>query len=292
MAKTAFDVARGTTWKIDPDEIRIREGDAEPDPLQRARAALPVSAGLVTLMKRFGFLGVITVSKDGPHAVAEDGRQRVKAAREVKRLQLEEGVPKGKTILVECKLQDGSDAQLTMIGVMLNSGEQRDDSPVMVASQIAHLLSMGQGEQEIADLYVQKISWVKQHRALLTTHQKVQDAVTRGDLSVSGAAKLAKLERTKQVEELAAAREASKSEKVTVRQVSKAIKTKATGKPAIDPPSRKLVLAMADHGEFFLAGVLRWVATGTLPDNKQVLAQLEDAALGAGRDLRTGEKRA
>ena len=282
MGKTALAFTRGTTFKIDPDEIRIREGEDEPDPLQRVRAALPVSQGLVTLMKRLGFLGVITVSKDGPHAVAQDGRQRVKAAREVKRQQLEEGVPEGKTILVECKLADGSDAVMTMIGVALNNAEQRNDSPVMVAQQIAHLLTMGQDEQQIADLYVQTISWVKQHRALLTTHQKVQDAVTRGDLSVSGAAKLAKLERTKQVEELAAAREASKSEKVTVRQVSKAIKKKTTGKDATDPPSRKLVLKVAEDNEPKVTSLLRWAVTGELPKDAGLLGLIAGAKESLG----------
>lgn len=281
MGKTAFDAKRSTSWRLDPDEVVILTGANEPDPLQRARADMPVSEGLVIAMMKVGFFGAAIIRRDGPRAIAVDGRQRIKAAREVKKRQLAEGVAPGKTILVECHLADGSDAKMTMIGVMLNGGEQHADNPVLQAHQIAHLLSMGQSEQDIADIYFRKVSWVKQLRALLNTHQRIQDAVTRGELPISAAAQLSKLERSKQLEELAAAREASKSEKVTVKQVKKAIKKKATGKDEIEPPSKKHALKVASFMGADEHDLVRWVLTGKMPDDPSAREALEDAIKSA-----------
>lgn len=287
MAKTAFQASRQTVFLFDPGELVLIEDPAHP--LFQERVKLPVSEALVASMMVRGFKSTITVRRNGQKAEVVDGRQRVKAAREANRRLKAEGK---ETIKVRAFVEQGDDADLFGVMVLSNKGRQ-DDDPMSEARELKKFLDMGRTEQEAAAIFCKPLSWVTNAMRLFDLAPKVQDAVAAGRVSVSAAAKLAKVDREQQVEKLGLLLAASNGGRATVKEVARAVKAPAGAPVGPMPPSRfqmrQMLQTFVDAGWDAEACVLEWVLEGR---HETSLASGAAGAIKAKRAKATEEAKA
>lgn len=264
MAKTAFDAARQTIFLFPPEELVLVDDPAHP--LYQGRVHLPVSEQLVRSMLVKGFRSVIIVRRDGDKGLVVDGRQRVKAACEANRRLVAEGK---EPLRVRAYLERGDDADLFGVMVLSNKGRQ-DDDPMAEAQELKRFLDMGRSEEEAAAIFCVPTSRVRQMMTLFDLAPKVQKAVSDGKVSISAAAKMAKLDSADQVERLDELLAAGNG-KATVAKVARAVKRNKSGTLldafAPEKPSPKQIKrgreALTSAGMDEAAAALEWVMTGT-----------------------------
>ncbi len=250
-SRAALDGKRLNAFALDPDKVVIiglDTDDGKEHYLWDERANDPLDENMVRNIMVNGVLQAIIVQKDGDRVLVVAGRQRVKNAREANRRLAKEGK---QLIEVPAFPRRGDDADL--FGVFVSENEhRRGDSPLVRAAKAQRLLNMGKTEDEVAIQF----GLTKQHLGyllkLLELSPKVRKAVDEERLSAAAAMQLHGLERAEQeakLEALVAAAPAGK--KVT----TKAAKQSRDG---IAAPSKRRILAVADHLDTTHAMLLSW----------------------------------
>jgi ParB family chromosome partitioning protein len=196
--KTSFEAKRGTIFYFDPDDlVVITDKD---HPLYDPRVGVELTADFVNSIKQRGVIEPVVIRKNGEVPEIVDGRQRVLAAREANRQLKAEG---GTTLSIPAVQWRGDDGGAFETAILLNE-QRRDDSVTEKAAKASALAQRGRTEEEIAATFGKSVSTVKAWLKLMDLHPKVQEAVDRGLVSASDAArKLGTLTREDQVKALA-----------------------------------------------------------------------------------------
>lgn len=200
-SKSALDAKRGpTTFYLDPDDIWIiglDTKDGAEHPQWDERIKLPLDERLIASISKHGVIEPVKIYKDGPDPVVWDGRQRVKAAREINRRRREHGLT---PITIRCLVATRENEEsLAGMMVAVNEIKQADTIEVKVA-KAKRLEAIGMSTLDIAcefGVTVQTITtWLK----FGATPQAVQEQVASGNYSMQEAVQNAELPHKEQKE--------------------------------------------------------------------------------------------
>lgn len=226
---------------LDPDDIVIIGIDTAHKSraehyLWDKRIHIPLKEEDILNIATFGIKQPVLVEKDGDKYLDVDGRGRVRRARVVKQRQLAAGKELKDCIKVPCIPQKGDEVKMALLSRVANSG-RTVDSAIDNAEFAQSLIDMGAPEADVATAFGVKVNTLKEWIDLLSLSAKVKSAVTKGLLSASAAAPLAKLSREDQethLAELVAAGAKPSAEKVNnhVRN--------AQGKPNANTPKNRV----------------------------------------------------
>jgi ParB family chromosome partitioning protein len=180
---------------FDPEALTIVDVD-EKNPLFDERAKLEVDERLVLNIMHHGVLEPVLVRKNTANGKVEvvAGRQRVRACREANKRLVKQGAEPHRIPAVVKRAEDGA-----VMGMMISENEiRRDDSPLGRAKKLTRFLELGRTEEEAAVVFGVSAATVKNLLGVLDAIKPVQAAVERGEIRLSDAYKLARLETDEQ----------------------------------------------------------------------------------------------
>lgn len=285
MARTALSFGRSDMFLVPPEELTLIEDPKHA--LYDDRVLLPLDEPLVQSIMRHGVKRTLICCKDGDRVVVLDGQQRTKAAREANRRLAAEGKEP-----VRCKivLERGSDGDLYGVKLLANAMAQ-EETPMGRAVKIQKYLSLGRTEAEAAVVLGLKTPQVKALLSLLDLSPKVQQAVEKGEVNLTSAAKIAKLPRESQPQALAdLSANVKEGKRPTVQATRNKVK-EMRGEKGETPPGRKeikRVLSVAGPaalGEDARAALL-WVLSGEAAEGSIVGAVKAAKTLPKGHEKR------
>ncbi|KIP14677.1 parB-like nuclease domain protein [Burkholderia sp. MSHR3999] len=213
MAKNSIDAygakGKSNTLFFDPDDLTLVQDPAHP--LYDERVHWPVDENMVRNIMFQGVLQAIEVNKNPETGEIEVvmGRQRVKAAREANKRLREQG---REPVHVPANVRKVTRAQRALdlsAAVASENAIRQQETPLTTAAKMARQLKM-RSEDDVAILFGCNVQTVRATVALLDCCEAVQKAVDAGQINVTHARKLAKLEPSEQrekVRELVAAGE-------------------------------------------------------------------------------------
>lgn len=228
----------------DPDNftlIGLDTDDKEGHPLHDERVHLPVNMSLAKNMMELGVLEPILCRENGDRLEVIAGRQRVKAAREANRLLKAKGE---KPITMPYLVKRPDDAEA--MGMMLSENTQRQDDDVMLkAEKAARFMKLEPSIDKAATYFGVDKQTINMWLKLRELHPEVRHAVKEGKIAATAAAKLHKLTKEEQYEQLNEifSKGTTATNAVVEHEVKKARKKKA-GKKTDDD-----ALAPLTHGQ-------------------------------------------
>jgi len=228
-------------------------------PKYDARVLLPLTlpklAATIKSIKKRGVRMPVAFTRDGKDIIIEEGRQRVRCAREAVRQLIEEGIlpesaadPKSKDAfkIPAIPWQGGDDREMYIIAREMNALRVDDDA--QASADIAERLrGWGKSEAEIADHLGVTTQTLKEWSALKGARPSVRNAMKASKMSATAGAKLAKLSSAEQ--DTAVAKLLDGTQKPTVAAAKNQVRA-AAGKGAVETPAQKLKRvrdALADH---------------------------------------------
>lgn len=280
MAKNSVD-AYGATGKtnlltFDPDALHLVTDEAHA--LYDPRVHLPLREPMVRNIMTYGVRQPISIVKDPETGLVcvVAGRQRVKHAREANRRLRERGE---EPIMVPAWAQRDAVDALADVSVLEN--EQREaDTPMGRADKMRRLMGRGRTEDQLANIFGCTVATVRSTLAMLDCTADVRNAIEAGKITVTHAAKLAKMapaEQRAKVAELVAAGDGLKGH-------AKARQQRAVIDPgAPKMRTRKAIAAERDAATGERRAVLSWVlgeAGGSLND-AIVLGEIQGQLAGS-----------
>jgi len=199
--KSALDAKRGSsTFYMDPDELIIvglDTPDGAEHPQWDERIELPIDERLVASISKHGVIEPVKVYKDGNRPIVWDGRQRVKAAREINRRRSEHGLS---TITIRCLVSTRENEQ-SLAGMMVAANEiKQSDSIEVKVAKARRLEALGMSMLDIAVEFGVTVQTINTWLKLGATPEPVQKAVATGEMSIGEAIQNAELPRKQQVE--------------------------------------------------------------------------------------------
>lgn len=214
---------------IDPDELVIVTDPAHE--LYDKRAFQPLDPAFKALIKKYHVKVPVQIRYNGkdengkPIAEVVDGRQRVRAAREINE---EEGWTGDDKIMVPAVLWRGTQTEATASMVMLNEGRRNDDV-LTKAENAKRLLNRGMTIEDVALVFTRSVATIERWMSLFDCSDEVRKAVEHEGMTVEAALKLANLPMAEQTKALADLRE--KGELVGQAAVAAAEEKATRGKP-------------------------------------------------------------
>jgi ParB family chromosome partitioning protein len=245
--------SRKDLFMIDPNHIEIV---TDPEhPLYDPRAELEPPETLILNIMKNGILNNVVVVNDGGKAVVVSGRQRVRAAREANTRLAKTG---GKLLKVPCTRRVGS--QEDMYGLIISENEhRRDDDALEKAEKYVHYVTMGGTDDDaMVDFGVSKAT-ISAWKKIVDLSAVVKKAIKQEKISVSAAAKLAKLSNEDQKTKLAELLEQSGGKKVSTSKAAEKVPSKnpkAKLRPAKDIEE---ILTLLDPDNNYLEDFLKWL---------------------------------
>jgi ParB family chromosome partitioning protein len=254
MGKTAvsgYD-ARGDTYSMDPDKLKIITDKA--DPFYEDRANLPMDSAemqwLIESMtetandpqsRNCGNVSEVLIRKDGKHSdgtdnlVVVDGRQRVRAAREINRRYRELGK---EPILVKCTYRLVTNEKDAMKLAMMRNECRVQTPPSIMAIHIDKMVGLGHTWEEIQRTFARPEKDLRELLKIVSLCDEVRGAVDAGKISVAAAAKLKDMGIQ---EQRVAIRELVESgERITAKKAAQRAATAPDADGGIPPPKVKL----------------------------------------------------
>lgn len=187
---------------LDPGDVTIiglDTEDREEHPLFDPRVFEPVNPNLVKNIMVYGVLQPVLVRQEAGVYYVVDGRQRVRAAREVAKTQGEAGEHK---VMVPARILRGQD-DTRVSGVMVSVNENRlDDNVLMKAKKASRLLSTVGDINAVAIAFGRSTNTIRNWLSLAEADPYVHAAVLEGKISAAAAIELADLPRDQQKEML------------------------------------------------------------------------------------------
>ena len=260
MAKNSKDVygakGKGNVLDFDPDTLVLV---TDPNhPLYDERVHWPVNESMVRNIMFQGVIQAVEVTKDPETGDVQvvTGRQRVKAAREANRRLVDRGDAPVTVPGIVRRLARESRASVYSAAIVSENAIRQQETPISTAAKMARQLRM-RSEEDVAVLFGCKVETVRATVALLDCCEDVQKAVEEGQLLITHARALAKLDPAKQrskVKEIVAAGVGKQG-----HQRSRAQKAALTGETVPRMRTRKQILAELEKATGDRAMALRWV---------------------------------
>jgi ParB family chromosome partitioning protein len=257
MAKNSIE-AYGASGKtnllmFDPDALTIVTDEAHP--LYDPRVNLPINPALVLNIMHVGVLEPVIICKNAETGAVEvvAGRQRVKAAREANSQLRARGC---EPLLIPAVIRRA--AATENAGVMVSENELREsDSPIGRAEKMRRLMSYGKTESDLSVYFGCTVQTVKATLALLDCTAAVRKAVEDGDIGVTHARELAKLEPAEQRAKLSEMKQASAGTQghARARKQRQVVGTKARTLRS----KKEILLKRAEATSEEVKAVLSWV---------------------------------
>jgi ParB family chromosome partitioning protein len=228
-------MARNEIEYVEPDRITIIGLDTDhtegSHPLYDERIHLELDEALVKNIMVYGIQHPVLVRREGGEMYAVDGRQRVRAAREVAKRQDEAGAFALKVPVIEAKGEDRR-----MVGLMISLNEQRKATEILDrAEKAVRLLDHGANLEELSIAFGRSIPTIRGWIRLSKASPLVHKALKEGLISSSAAVELAKFE-TREEQEAELAKLTAAGERVSEAKAKKARRA-ATGTSAGDDSS-------------------------------------------------------
>ncbi|MGU7780508.1 ParB/RepB/Spo0J family partition protein [Burkholderia sp. PU8-34] len=274
MAKNSIDVygakGKGNALDFDPDTLVLVTNPSHP--LFDERVHWPVDENMVRNIMFHGVIQPIEVTKDPEtgEVQAVTGRQRVKAAREANRRLIDRGEPPVTVPGIVRRLAKDERASVLSAAMASENAIRQQETPLSMAAKMARQLRM-RSEDDVAILFGCSVQVVRATVALLDCCEDVQKAVDAGQIKVTHARTLAKLEPAEQrakVKEVIAAGEGKQG-----HERSRAQKAALTGNAAPRMRTRKQIAAELEKAAGERADALRWVLG--LEDATQATADVD-----------------
>lgn len=168
---------RSDVLMFDPEDLTIVEKEGEE--CYDVRHKLPINEKTVLTMMAMGVKVPILIRRNGetkegkPIVLVEDGRQRVKCAREANRRLIEQG----QTPIRIPGIQQQGDAKTSFATMVITNEHRTKDDPMTRARKIAQYLGMGYPERDAATLFNTTEQTIRSSMKLLDCSAKVQAAV-------------------------------------------------------------------------------------------------------------------
>ena len=195
MAATEKATVARNVWNFDPNDLVIigkDTDDSKDHNLYDPRIKLPLSETMVLSIMAQGVLENVTVAAVDGNPVVVDGRRRVLHAREA--LARMRKADKDATLRVPATFRKGSDAELFATMVIANSHRLNDD-PVAEGRKAAIMSErLGVSDEDIAKAFGWTTQTLRNRRKLMTLPAKVLRKVSSGEISVTAAMELAKMD--------------------------------------------------------------------------------------------------
>lgn len=191
--------SKGSFYLFDPDQLLLITDERHP--LYDPRALEKPDDALVQSMMTFGFKtsSSIEVESTNDGMVVVDGRRRVLAAREVKRLQIKNGDEA--VIRVRCLCSKDQ----PFIGMILGNAHRKDESLLQKAAKAQRALGMGRTEQEVANLFGVTKQTIKNWLEAMLLPTDIKKALDADKITMTLALQLAKKPPEEQAQVLATA---------------------------------------------------------------------------------------
>jgi len=201
MAKQALEGSRLNAFSMDPREVVIIGLDTEDGPehpLYDKRIKLPVSEALVQSMLLDGQIQPIKVRKEpSGRVVVLVGRQRTRAIRRAREIQVENGVAPEMLIRLVVMVDKVDD--VAAVRRIISENEIRvEDTPLVKADKAQRALAMGNSEREAAIAFGVTVQTLKSWLKLIEADPAVRKAVDTGAVSMRAASKIVALPREEQ----------------------------------------------------------------------------------------------
>lgn len=279
MSKAAFDGKRGTTFRLDPHDVRLVGGSGPNDvssaghPLADPEAGHPAKPETIASIRMSGQIQPIKVYKDlhgNPTVVA--GRGRLKAIRAINEQDGVAGTDKAMLIVCELVPPGTTTQELEEISMGENSHRKQVDPLVAAQKAAAYLKRHGDDDESFARCACANNLTVPRLRQLLTLLErgssKVVKAIKCGELGVQAALALISLPPEEQDRQIAEAKESGN--RISTHRAQAAAREAKGHRTA--PTKRELKaqlvsLLEADRAPMDPVKVLMWVlGDGELPD--------------------------
>lgn len=173
---------RGSVYNLLPEDITV-------EPKLNGRFELPKLDNMIKSMLKFGQLQPVVIRKDGGKPVLVSGRTRWRAALEINSKKLyTTGIP----FKLACVYKEGNREG----GFLQSIIENHHRNPTTVLDDAHNILILkGQGmtEEEIADVYLEPVRWVRDRVELANLSKSAKQAFIAGSLKAPAAKALAKL---------------------------------------------------------------------------------------------------
>ncbi len=226
MAKTAIPeaVRRGETFVLDPDDLTIITDPS--DPFYDPRSELPLdSPEMQWLIESIAEAGrnysPISVRKNGKHPDGKnvieviDGRQRLKAVREINRRYAEVGK---EPLLIEAKYMVAAEEK-DFIGKMVTMNEARlKTPPSMLSMQIDRYIESGGTYREAERKFFMPEAKLRQFQSIARLCDDVKKAIDECSVSMSAAQKF--VDMSVQQQRVTLKQMVDSCEKITAKSVS------------------------------------------------------------------------
>ncbi len=253
MAKTAvigFE-SRGDTFVMNPDRLTIITDKA--NPFYEPRAELPLDHPKMVYLieslkaeaadpknKNCGNLSDLTIRKNGKDSNGDDvyevidGRQRVKAAREINRQYAEMGK---EPIFLRCQYK-GVTEEKDFLRIMATKNECRIPTPPsMIAIQVDNLIANGGTWKEAERSFAKPEAKLRELVKIARLCEDVHKAVDAGKISVSAATKFEDM--TVQAQRTALRELIESGDKITPKQIDEKARTIPCADGGLPPPKVK-----------------------------------------------------
>ena len=185
-------VGRGDTLSFRPEDLHVITDPKHP--LYDARVERGVDEAMVLSIISLGIIEPLVIARDGDKVYVVDGRQRRLNAIEANKRLAAQG---GELVVCPCVWRRGDDAKLYEVLVAANE-VRSGDSTIERAKKMQHLLNLGRDEKQVSVAFGCTVQTGKNALALLECGPTVKKAVEAGQIPVTAAMQLSKLERAEQ----------------------------------------------------------------------------------------------
>lgn len=236
MSKNAVDAPRRNYFMMDPHDVVIvglDTKDGKEHHLYDDRIHLPVDPDMVANIRAYGVIKAVRATKDGDRVLIVDGRQRARACRLAWDLAIKAGEEPPR---LPVDMMRGT--EVYTFGVSrAGNGFTQAETPLQRAENAQRMLAMGASPEHVAVTFGVKKAQIDEWVSLLGLAAPIRKAIDAGEVSPSAGAKLAKLPKDEQVQQLAQLRE--QGVKPTTRAVANKVRV-SKGKSASRTPLERI----------------------------------------------------
>jgi len=236
MSKNAVDAPRRNYFMMNPHDVVIvgfDTKDGKEHYLYDERIHLPVDPDMVANIRAYGVLKGVRGIKDGDRVLIVDGRRRTLACRLAWDLAVKAGEEPPR---LPVDMMRGTEVFTFGVSRAGNNFTVAE-SPLQRAENAQRMLAMGSSPEQVAVTFGVKKAQIDEWVSLLGLATPIQKAINAGEVSPSAGAKLAKLSKDEQVQQLAQLRE--QGVKPTTRAVANKVRT-SKGKSASRTPLERI----------------------------------------------------